>query len=530
MMHWYCNSPMHVPCASINSRLPRSVFGSTGKRPPVRFAIRPMAITGWPRMGATRTSRAACRYRFTTPTAPGSSYAIDMAGCCRLPIITAGTSRSITVILPETLARKPGTVVLPDGQRLMLPSTLRPAIGSPMTATRSNSTTTTASAPGNALLDAIRERIGETHSLRANASPDGHLIDVLLDEVSITERLAEALVRRIAAGESLACNADSDTDRDTDDTSAIANLMTRLIDGSAVCLGDAERYAHWAQAVEDSARQRPGGIGTTGHRKRADFSCLPKYKTCTELKENLRRAELAACIYSGGRCPADWQRVTPASLNIDDKYFQSRYFQTGLFYHPGDNRYVLAFRGTDEGFDWFDNGFNAMGIPANQYARASRLADRVAEALQVQKPGATLEYTGHSLGGGLATVAALTTGRHATVFNPASLHANQANWLGISLDDAGYLVDVLTLGGDIVTRLQRIVSAVRFVLGVPEHIGVAGDAPGRHSRLPRPDDAWINQYRLTLGHDISKTEILHSMNAMLASMQRLISTHCTNTP
>lgn len=450
----------------------------------------------------------------------------------RLQSVTDHHGQRITFAYDRHDARtgrmQPSATVLPDGTRLELPPALAPARATPPP--HGSTRPPSPAAPGNALLDAVRAELGPAHSLTISASADGRLHDVLLDDVAISERLARALARRIEAGEPLTCDDETAHDANRDDGSGIASLMNRLLEGTPICLADAERYVLWAQAIEDNARQRPGGLRAPTHRKRADFSCLPDYKTCDELKENLRRAELAACIYSGGTCPAGWRPVKPASLGIDDAYFQSRYFQTGLFHHPGDNLYVLAFRGTDEGFDWFDNGFNAMGIPANQYARATKLAGKVAEALQATHPGATLEYTGHSLGGGLATVAALSTGQHATVFNPASLHANQARWLGVSLDDAGYLVDVLTLGGDIVTRLQRIVSAIRFVLGVPERIGVAGDAPGRHSRLPRPDAAWISQYRLSLGHDISMTEILHSMAAMLASMRRLINTHCRTTP
>ena len=80
---------------------------------------------------------------------------------------------------------------------------------------------------------------------------------------------------------------------------------------------------------------------------------------------------------------------------------------------------ILAFRGTTTKRDWLTNAGTVLPIYSDQLRSARVLADR-AQALY---PGVT--FVGHSLGGAMAQVARLHTGRKAVIFNsaPIGLHA-----------------------------------------------------------------------------------------------------------
>ena len=92
-------------------------------------------------------------------------------------------------------------------------------------------------------------------------------------------------------------------------------------------------------------------------------------------------------------------------------------------YITGDRQYVLAFAGTDgpsDISDWYNNIVqgSGMGAPA-QYVAAMLIGDKL--ATQSDIPAGNLIVTGHSLGGGLASAAAVVGGIRADTFNAAWL-------------------------------------------------------------------------------------------------------------
>lgn len=58
--------------------------------------------------------------------------------------------------------------------------------------------------------------------------------------------------------------------------------------------------------------------------------------------------------------------------------------------------------------------------PSAQYETTMKLADRA--QFVTASAGAELSFTGHSLGGALASAASATTGKSATTFSAAGLH------------------------------------------------------------------------------------------------------------
>lgn len=94
-------------------------------------------------------------------------------------------------------------------------------------------------------------------------------------------------------------------------------------------------------------------------------------------------------------------------------------------YRNDQGQYVVAFRGTDqwfgpEGADIKANDGQALGLTTEQYQQAILLAKRAVEAFGK----GNVIFTGHSLGGGLASAAMLATGAPGVTFNAAGLSDN----------------------------------------------------------------------------------------------------------
>lgn len=105
--------------------------------------------------------------------------------------------------------------------------------------------------------------------------------------------------------------------------------------------------------------------------------------------------------------------LKPQDLTSTQSPFRARVYVKGA---GADAQYVVAFRGSSSGGDWTANAQQALGRPSDHYRRALYIGSRLA-----QTPGANVTITGHSLGGGLASAAAIASGRPATTFNAAGL-------------------------------------------------------------------------------------------------------------
>lgn len=112
-------------------------------------------------------------------------------------------------------------------------------------------------------------------------------------------------------------------------------------------------------------------------------------------------------------------------------------------YERGTER-VIAFRGTDSPSDVpADLSFMAP-INIGWMALKPFVDDIVANL----PAGVSLSFTGHSLGGGLAAIAAATYDRPATVFDPAPYSGN-VSVIGNGVERAQQNVDVYRVKGEI---------------------------------------------------------------------------------
>lgn len=107
--------------------------------------------------------------------------------------------------------------------------------------------------------------------------------------------------------------------------------------------------------------------------------------------------------------------LTPAMLEMPGSSFRARVYVTGA---GSSAEYTVAFRGSSAGEDWSNNARQALGLNSESYAKALQIGRQIARSDE------QVSFTGHSLGGGLASAAAIASGRHADTFNAAGLHAD----------------------------------------------------------------------------------------------------------
>lgn len=104
--------------------------------------------------------------------------------------------------------------------------------------------------------------------------------------------------------------------------------------------------------------------------------------------------------------------ITQAQLELPDSSFRARVYVTGS---GATERFVVAFRGSSSGEDWRNNFQQAAGVNSASYNKALSIGERLARS------NASVTIAGHSLGGGLASAAAIASGRQADTFNAAGL-------------------------------------------------------------------------------------------------------------
>ena len=126
--------------------------------------------------------------------------------------------------------------------------------------------------------------------------------------------------------------------------------------------------------------------------------------------------------------------MDPGRLDVPGSQFKAEVFT------DGEGNYVLAFRGTQEGAaDWMTNFAQGTGQYTDEFDRlAPQAAQEFAQAFGERGVDAAgnptytnLALTGHSQGGGLATIASAVTGIPAVTFDPSGIHDRTFERLGL---------------------------------------------------------------------------------------------------
>lgn len=127
---------------------------------------------------------------------------------------------------------------------------------------------------------------------------------------------------------------------------------------------------------------------------------------------------------------------------------------------------VVAYAGTNQNIDWAANITNGVGLGSTQLTKAA-----IAYLQAKQTYGENISFTGHSLGGGLASIMAVWFDRPATVFDEAFFETTALDPLVMapmiaSLELAGYSVPEFTafLNSYIITYASREAKVVNYYL------------------------------------------------------------------
>ena len=165
----------------------------------------------------------------------------------------------------------------------------------------------------------------------------------------------------------------------------------------------------------------PSGIRADPVQAAPALEPAPASSTPEELRAH---ALLAEDVYADAPNPPEGYRVASEAdlraLNLDptlltDGDFRARVYATG---EGASTEYVVAFRGSQSLGDWVANVQQGAGIDSAHYRAALAIGERIGRS---DVAGQT-SFTGHSLGGGLASAAAIASGRPADTFNAAGLH------------------------------------------------------------------------------------------------------------
>lgn len=176
-------------------------------------------------------------------------------------------------------------------------------------------------------------------------------------------------------------------------------------------------------------------------------------------------AHISGDVYNdkGTELDGGWERVSseqlqqdgidPASLQNESTGFQSN------IYTDGEGRYVVAYAGTSSLSDWKNNIQQGLGANSEQYDQAIQVAQQAAEVYGKEN----IVFTGHSLGGGLASTAAVVVGDGTAVtFNAAGVHPNTLKAYGHDPSDvrnpsfADQSIRAYSVENDPLTALQDL--------------------------------------------------------------------------
>jgi peptidoglycan hydrolase-like protein with peptidoglycan-binding domain len=178
-----------------------------------------------------------------------------------------------------------------------------------------------------------------------------------------------------------------------------------------------------------------------------------------------------------GLTDADLAGVDPET-GISSGYFGRLYLDTK------HNTYIYANRGTEEIKDDGSTDFlHAIGYHTDQYSQALDIAETLDGKLN-----GNVVFTGHSLGGGLASAQALHTEQQAATFNAAGLHNRFIRNNDLNMENAdkikAYYVDNEILSeaqdnnildatlGPIATGINGIIEVVKFGLGDDDDVNL----------------------------------------------------------
>jgi hypothetical protein len=210
-----------------------------------------------------------------------------------------------------------------------------------------------------------------------------------------------------------------------------------------------------------------------------------------------------------------WTRVPaselPDGLTMADFEDPDDSDMRAALYTDGNGHYVLAFAGTDSFDDLRADVGQGLGNGTDQYHQGRVLGEKLSDAY-----GDNLVMTGHSLGGGLASYAALATDSTAVTFNAAGL--SDQNMENVGLDWQRGREQVARSGqvrayhvdSDALTNFQEDDDDIPAAVGTPITIA---------NPIEQPSDWWWLVPPAAAGAQGAHAVDMHLMDNVLAGMR-----------
>ena len=126
-------------------------------------------------------------------------------------------------------------------------------------------------------------------------------------------------------------------------------------------------------------------------------------------------------------------------------------FKASIFKDYISEKYLVAFSGTDDWEDWITNYMQGTGSTEYQYSAAKSIG------MKFTKLSEKFIFTGHSLGGGLASVASIASNGNvrAITFNAAGVHPAQVENYEASYNSASSFIKAYHVDWDALTFAQN---------------------------------------------------------------------------
>ena len=202
-------------------------------------------------------------------------------------------------------------------------------------------------------------------------------------------------------------------------------------------------------SMEDWTWSAGGGGGSGSY---ADFKATFEFLGSPEWKEANDAANMSEFVYNGKNgdpniLTGGWRVSLLDVGQIDENYHG---FLGQLFEKVENGKvvaYTYAFAGTQDRIDGLEDIASLYGN-TRQFSQAFYNARRLSENLDKE-----LSFTGHSLGGGLASLAALVTNKKAITFNALGLSDALENLYGTNGKN-GNNIKAYIVKGEIVDRFQ----------------------------------------------------------------------------
>ena len=135
----------------------------------------------------------------------------------------------------------------------------------------------------------------------------------------------------------------------------------------------------------------------------------------------------------------------------DEPDFLSRVYSPENAVFGNDMTTTIVFRGTrmEKLTDWNNNARQGIGVHSTYYENAVTVGN------YLKKTRHQIDIAGHSLGGGLASAAAVASGKPAWTFNAAGLNAGTVEKYGGTAIGDGSKIAAYRVQGEVLTRLQE---------------------------------------------------------------------------